>query len=134
MNNTEIVKNAYECFGSGNIQGLLELYSDDISWITPKIDNAVYSGARQGKAALAEFFELLGKSEEFTEFEPKEFVAEGDKVITLGKFTTNVKATGKSYSSEWVHVTTLKDGKITAFKEFFDTAEANRAHQFHAAA
>ena len=47
MNNTEIVKNAYECFGSGNIQGLLELYSDDVSWITPKIDNAVYSGARQ---------------------------------------------------------------------------------------
>jgi ketosteroid isomerase-like protein len=134
MNNTEIVKKAYECFGSGDIQGLMELYSDDISWITPKVDNAAHSGARQGKDSVAEFFELLSKNEEFTEFEPTEFISEGDKVVVLGRFTTNVISTGNSYSTDWVHVTTVENGKITAFKEFFDTAEANRAHQFHAAA
>lgn len=134
MNNTEIVKKGYECFGSGDIEGLLELYSDDISWETPKVDNAVYSGARRGKEAVAEFFELLGQSEKFTEFEPTEFIAEGDKVVVLGKSEANVIASGKTFATDWVHVMTVKDGKVTGFREFFDTAAANQAHQLHAAA
>jgi len=134
MSNTEIVKKAYEFFGSGNIEGLLGLYADDIRWNTPKIDNAVYSGSREGKEALTEFFQLLGESEDFSEFVPSEFIAEGDKVVVLGKLTATVKATGKTYSTEWAHITTLSDGKITGFQEFLDTAEANKAHQLHAAA
>ena len=134
MSNTEIVKKAYECFGKGDVVGLLELYSEDVSWTTPKVDNAVYSGARTGKADVAEFFQLLNESEEFSEFEPTEFIAEGDKVVVLGKFTATIKATGKTFSSEWVHVTTVMDGKITGFQEFFDTAAANEAHQLHAVA
>lgn len=134
MNNTEIAKKAYACFGSGDIEGLMELYSDDVLWDTPQVDNAAYSGARQGKEAVSEFFELLAKSETFTQFEPMEFIAEGDKVVVLGKSEANVIATGKTFSTEWVHITTITDGKITAFKEFFDTAAANHAHQLHAAA
>lgn len=134
MSNTEIVKKAYEFFGSGNIDGLLSLYADDIKWNTPKIDNAVYSGSREGKEALTEFFQLLGESEDFSEFTPIEFIAEGDKVVVLGKLTATVKATGKTYSTDWVHITTLRDGKIAGFQEFLDSAEANRAHQLHASA
>ncbi|MDI1241769.1 MAG: nuclear transport factor 2 family protein [bacterium] len=134
MNNTEIVKKAYECFGKGDIEGLMELYSDDVSWEIPKIDNAAYSGARRGKEAVSEFFELLAKSETFTQFEPVEFIAEGDKVVVLGKSEANITATGKSFSTEWVHISTVMDGKITGFKEFFDTAAANQAHQLHAVA
>lgn len=134
MSNTDIVRKAYEYFGTGDIKSLLGLYSDDILWNTPKIDNASFSGARQGREALAEFFEQLGQTEEFSSFEPKEFITEGDKVVVLGEFTATVRETGKSYSAEWVHVTTLSDGKIVAFKEYFDATEANRAHQLHAVA
>jgi len=131
MTNTEIVQKAYECFGTGDIPGLLELYSDDISWTTPVVDNVVYSGARQGKEALAEFFQLLGETEEFSRFAPTEFIAEGDRVVVLGDFTCTVKATGKTYSTDWVHISTVKDGKITTFLEFFDTAKANEANRLH---
>jgi uncharacterized protein len=134
MSNAEIAKKAYEYFGSGDISSLLNLYSQDIKWTTPKIENAVFSGSRQGKDALVEFFEQLGEAEEFSRFEPKEFIAQGDKVVVLGEFTATVKATGNTYSAEWVHVTTFKDGKITEFQEYFDTGEANRAHLLHAAA
>ena len=134
MNNTEIVKKGYECFGSGDIEGLLESYSDDISWETPKVDNAAYSGARRGKEAVLEFFGMLAESETFTRFEPTEFIAEGDKVVVLGTFEVTVKATGKSFATDWVHVMTVQDGKVTAFREYFDTAAANQAHQLHAAA
>ena len=134
MNNTEIVKKGYECFGSGDIEGLLALYSDDISWDTPKVDNAAYSGARKGKDAVAEFFELLAGSNSFTKFEPTEFIAEGDKVVVLGNFEATVTATNKTFATDWVHVMTVQDGKVTAFREYFDTAAANQAHQLHAVA
>lgn len=134
MTNTEIAKKAYEYFGSGDIAGLVSLFSDDIKWTTPKIENAVYSGSRQGKDALFEFFEKLAEDEEFSQFEPKEFIAGDDKVVVLGEFTATVKTTGNTYSAEWVHVNTFKDGKITEFQEFFDTADANKAHLLHAAA
>jgi ketosteroid isomerase-like protein len=134
MNNTDIVKKGYECFGSGDIEGLLALYSDDISWETPRVDNAAYSGARRGKEAVHEFFGMLAESETFTQFEPTEFIAEGNKVVVLGSFEVTVTATGKSYSSDWVHVMTVEDGVVTAFREYFDTAAANQAHQLHAVA
>ena len=134
MNNTEIVKKAYGCFGSGDMEGLLECFSDDISWETPKVDNAAYSGARRGKEAVGEFFGLLTESETFAEFKPTEFIAEGDKVVVVGRSEANVIATGKTFSTEWVHVMTVQDGKVTGFKEFFDTAAANQAHQLHVVA
>ena len=134
MSNTEIARKCYEYFGRGDITSLLNLYSDDIRWTTPKIENAVFSGSRQGKDALVEFFEQLDKAEEFSRFEPKEFIAQGDKVVVLGEFTATVKDTGNTYSADWVHVTTFKEGKIIEFHEFFDTADANQAHLLHATA
>ncbi len=131
MTNKEIVQKAYECFGTGDIPGLLELYSDDVTWTTPVVDNVSYSGARQGKEAVAEFFQLLGETDEFSHFAPTEFIAEGDRVVVLGDFTVTIKATGKTYSTDWVHICTVKDGKITSFLEFFDTAAANEANRLH---
>jgi ketosteroid isomerase-like protein len=113
---------------------LLALYSDDILWETPKVDNAAYSGARKGKDVVVEFFELLSGSNTFTKFEPTEFIAEGDKVVVLGNFEATVKATNKTFATDWVHVMTVQDGKVTAFREYFDTAAANQAHQLHAVA
>ena len=134
MTNTEIVKKGYECFGRGDIEGLLALYSEDISWETPKVDNAAYSGARKGKDAVAEFFELLSGSNTFTKFESTEFIAEADKVVVLGNFEATVRDTGKSFATDWVHVMTVEGGKVTGFREYFDTAAANQAHQLHAVA
>jgi ketosteroid isomerase-like protein len=33
-----------------------------------------------------------------------------------------IKATKKSFESEWVHIFTIKDGLVTRWQEFFDTA------------
>ena len=134
MNNTEIVQKGYECFGTGDIEGLLALFSEDIAWSVPEIENAPFAGDRQGTAAVGEFFTQLDEAEEITRFEPLEFIAEGDKVIVLGESAATVRSTGKSYETDWVHVFHLHDGKVTEFKEFFDNAAATRAFQKSAAA
>jgi ketosteroid isomerase-like protein len=78
---------------------------------------------------VAEFFKQLAEAEDFSHFAPNEFIAEGDRVIALGSSTATIKETGKTFKTDWVHVFTVKNGKITNFTEFFDNAAANRAYQ-----
>jgi len=134
MNNTEIVQSGYECFGNGDIEGLLKLFSDDITWTVPEIENAPFAGRRTGTASIAEFFTQLAEAEDITRFEPLEFISEGDKVVVLGESEATVRSTGKTYQTDWVHVFHLQNGKVAEFTEFFDNAAATRAFQKSAAA
>jgi uncharacterized protein len=132
--NTQIVREVYEKFGSGDIEGLLRLFHDEIEWAPPQVENAPWAGPRRGRDSVREFFSILGENEEFSDFTPTEFIAQGDKVVVLGRAAAKVVPTGRNYSSEWVHIFTLKDGKITTFKEFMDTHAATLAYQQAAAA
>ncbi len=128
-NNIQIVQDAYGKFTSGDIPGLLNLLADDIHWQTPEIENAPFAGTRRGLDEVGEFFALLDESEETTLFKPTEFIAQGDRVVALGKYGATVKETGRSYETNWVQVFTVKDGKIQSFVEFYDNALATRAFQ-----
>ena len=127
--NTQTLRECYEKFGSGDIPGLLALFAEDIDWTIPEVENAPYSGTRHGRESVAEFFKLLADTEDITHFEPREYIAQGDRVVVLGRSTSTVRETGRHYSTEWVHVCTVKDGKLTNFLEFFDSAAATRAFQ-----
>lgn len=129
VTNTEIIQKGYENFGSGNIPGLLELFAENIGWEVPEIENAPFSGSREGIEAVGKFFEQLVEAEDITRFEPLEFIAQNDKVVVLGESAATVKATGRSYETDWVHVFTVHDGKIINFHEFFDNAAATKAFQ-----
>lgn len=127
--NIQIVQDAYNKFSTGDIPGLLNLLSDDVHWQTPEIENAPFGGVKKGHAGAGEFFAQLDESETVNKFEPKEFIAQGDRVVALGTYGATVKETGRSYETDWVHVFTVKDGKVTSFTEYFDNALASRAFQ-----
>ena len=128
-NNVQIVQDCYNKFGEGDIAGILAKCTDNVDWIMPEIENASFGGQRRGRDAVSEFFSRMDAEEEVLTFEPKEFIAQGDRVVALGKYAAQVRATGNTYESDWVHVFTVKDGKIASFQEFFDNAAATRAFQ-----
>ena len=132
--NTDIVRNAYERFATGDIDGLLSLFHDDIDWTVPEIENTTFGGSRHGLDAVKEFFTQLQEDEEISEFEPREYIAQGNRVVVLGHSTATARSTGRTYSTDWVHVLGLSEGKITTFQEFFDNALATKAFQKGAAA
>ena len=127
--NTEAVRHCYEKFSSGDILGLIEYLAEDIAFTVPEVENSPYGGIWYGREEVRKFFELLEEVEEITDYEAREFIAKGDRVFVLGRSTATVRATGRHYSTEWVHVHTLKDNLITSSVEFFDTAAALRAFQ-----
>ena len=87
--NTAVIQEAYAAFGRGDIQTLLSTLADDIVWmgVYGAGSHVPTAGERRGKAAVAEFFKQVAENVNFSRFEPKEFIATGDKVVALGYYT-----------------------------------------------
>jgi uncharacterized protein len=133
--NTKVVQDAYAAFGRGDIQALLGCFADDIVWmgVYGAAAHVPTAGERRGKAAVAEFFNQVAANIKFSRFEPKEFIATGDKVVALGHYTaTTPMKTG--FDSDFAMVFTLHNGKVTRFQEFCDVSAINAAFAAAAAA
>ncbi|MGH9680800.1 MAG: nuclear transport factor 2 family protein, partial [Candidatus Acidiferrales bacterium] len=81
--NVQIVKNGYAAFSRGDIPGLLELMAEDVEWQSPGAGLPL-AGTYRGRAGVAEFFRKLSLDADILEFVPREFVAEGDRVLVVG--------------------------------------------------
>jgi ketosteroid isomerase-like protein len=126
--NTKIVQDCYAAFGRGDVQNIINALDESIVWkgvygAGPQVPT---SGERRGKAAVGEFFKQVGASLTFSAFEPKEFIATGDKVVALGHYTATTPVK-KRFDSDFAMVFTLRNGKITHFQEFCDSAALNAA-------
>ncbi|HYE14510.1 MAG TPA: nuclear transport factor 2 family protein [Pyrinomonadaceae bacterium] len=128
QDNVGVVSRAYENFKKGDIESLMGQMSEDVDWRLPSIEKVPFSGARRGRASVGEFFSSLAGAQEVRSFEPREFIAQGDKVVALGSYEWGVKTTGRGYGGEWAHVFTVRDGKIVGFHEYMDTAAAAKAY------
>ena len=127
--NVAIVQQAYNNFKTGNIQGLLDLLSKDVTWQLPEVKGVPLAGKRTGSDEVGNFFATVARDQEVLEFEPLESVAQGDKVVSLGHYKWRVKETGREFESDFVHVFTIRGGKIVAFREHFDSAVVAAAYQ-----
>jgi len=121
--NVDVVKDAYLAFSEGNFDVLLECLSEDVKWfaIGPP-DLIPTAGTRYGPEQVEQYFSLLEANGDLRKLRPVEFIAQDDKVVAIGDMQADVKATGRSIRSPWVHVFTLHHGKITQFRSFYDTA------------
>jgi ketosteroid isomerase-like protein len=127
--NTKVVQDAYAAFGKGDIETLLGFLDEAIVWqpIVGAGSHVPQAGDRRGKASVGEFFKIVSESVDFLRFEPKEFVAQGDKVVALGHYTGKAP-TGRSFDSDFVMVFTVRNGKVVQFQEFSDSAAINAAY------
>ena len=120
--NLDVVQQTYAAVGRGDIPALLELLSDDVEWTLQGPSAIPWAGTHPGREGVGGFFSLLGENLEFEQFEPREFVWQGDTVVVLGYERSLVKPTGRTFEQEWAHVYTLRDGKIAKARFIEDTA------------
>jgi ketosteroid isomerase-like protein len=127
--NIKTVQDAFAAFTRGDIAALLDLVSDDVVWhgVYGGPADVPQAGERHGRAAVAEFFELVAQNTEFWKFEPREFVAANDKVVALGHYAGKVTTTGRAFDSGFAMVSALKNGRIATFQEFTNSAAVNAA-------
>ena len=127
--NTQLVHQAYQHFKNADIQSVLGLLSEDVEWTLFEIEGVPFSGTRRGSERVGEFFSEVFDTEEVLHFEPREFVAQGDKVVALGHYAWRVKSTGREYETDFVHVFSVRDGKVARYQEFMDTAVVGGAYR-----
>jgi uncharacterized protein len=129
LENTGLVQQAYDYFLSGDIPAVLELLSEDVEWVVPEVGGVPGRGNWHGREQVGQFFQTLDDTQGARQFEPREFVAQDGKVVALGHYVWHVRSTGREWESDFVHVFSVHDGKITRFQEYTDTAAL--AEAFH---
>ena len=128
--NVQVVKDAFAAFLRGDVNSILALVDDSVEWHAVKGAEGVapHAGLRRGRAAVAQFFQQVASTIEFTKFEPREFIAQGDQVAVVGDYTGKLKANGGTLTSDWVMVFTVRDGRVVHFREWTDSAQLVRAY------
>jgi uncharacterized protein len=117
-----VVKQTYAAFGRGDIPAILNLIADQVDWQEVCPPSLPYSGLRRTRAEVGKFFSDIAQVEEVKAFEPREFIVAGENVTVLGYTEGYARDTKQEYRSQWAHVFTVQNGKITRWRGFFDTA------------
>jgi len=125
--NVELVQEMYSAFARRDIEALLSVISPDVEWGEPENPYNPAGGTRHGHSGFIEWVQIGSQSEEVLDLEPKRFLTDLDSVAVVGHTRCLAKATGKTYQTDFVHLITFKDGKVTRFQEFFDTYAAGEA-------
>jgi uncharacterized protein len=123
--NVQTVKDFFAAIGRGDREALLALVAEDIEWIIPGEDWPL-AGTHRGHAGLADLLQTASKSIE-TSTEPREFVAQGDRVLVVGFAKGKIKATNKTFEDHFVFAITVRGGKLTNIREYIDTQALARA-------
>ena len=122
QDNRRVVQSIYEAFGRGDAAGVLAACAQDVRWGFPPSEVVPYFGERRGHDGVIDFLTLIGGAVEFEEFEVREIIPKGDRVVALGRERGRVRATGKTFENEWAMLYTLRDGKVAELRSYEDTA------------
>lgn len=121
--NTHLIQQLYAAFGRGDVPVILAAFADQFEFHhhgPPEV--LPWARSRHTKDEVAEFFKVLGETLDVLAFEPRAYVAQGDKVVALGYFRARAKATGREFDEHWAMEWTLRDGKVVGYRAYDDTA------------
>lgn len=119
---TAVVQEIYAAFGRRDVPGILNLVAEDVDWEFVGSPGLAYAGNRRDRDGVGEFFAAVGTLDDIQAFEPREWLEAGPHVTVLGWEKSTTRDTGKDFETEWVHVFTVKDGKVSRWRGLFNTA------------
>lgn len=120
--NRQTVNKIYDACGNGDINTVLEQFTDDGTWTYVMPDGSVpFAGTFKGKQQIGEWFRLFGSQVQTTNFQINRLLVDGDDlVVVLGHEDGTIEETGNLYNTDWLHLFYLKDGKVIKFVEYVD--------------
>ena len=125
MSNVKTMQELYAAFGRGEIERVLAGMDPSIEW--REAENNPYQPSGEPwigpDAIVSNLFVKLGADWDGFTVNPKEFHEAGDTVVVEGRYTGTHKATGKHLDAQMTHVWRLRDGKVTGFQQYVDTAQ-----------
>ena len=116
--NADVINQAYDAFGTGDIPGLLELVDDSVDWTSPA--TLPHGGHFSGKAGVLEFFQGIGGTWESLTIDVEGVAEAEDNLVLAVVRGSGELRNGGSRSYGAAHAFTVSNGKITRFREYLD--------------
>ena len=113
--NAALIRNGYDAFASGDVQGALAAFAQDILWHIPGRGplSRDYRGPAEVLGFFSHFMELSGGT---FRIQVDDVLAKGERVVVL--CTESAQRGGRSWSSPQVHVWTVRNGRATVFWQY----------------
>lgn len=125
--NVQVVRDLFAAYKRGDIDAILNGLTEDVTWEMPGPPHVPAAGRRFGPGQVEDFFGTLRTTIDRLVVEPREFIAQGDKVAVIGHSAGRAKSTGREYVTDFVMVFTMRGGKVAEFREYLDTAALGAA-------
>ncbi len=120
--NKQVIRRVYDAYRRGDIDGVLDNLTEDFEWNAP--GGAPFSGIRHGRDQMRAFFEDLRRWVRVDEMDVDDLIADGDKVVAVGRQRATVLETGQHYETPWAHIFTGRGGKLASGLALADTHAA----------
>jgi len=107
----------FTAFRTGDMDRFVATVTDDTEWIyhgTQIIPKGVFAG----KDGVRTFFRNIHDRTEILDFEPQQYIIEGNVVVVLGREHQRVKRSGRELKQQWVQVYTIAGNLIARMEEF----------------
>jgi ketosteroid isomerase-like protein len=115
---TQVVEQAYDAFGRGDIPAILELLDDGVEWTAPA--TLPQGGSYKGREEVGSFFAAVGSAFERLEVEPEGMGEVGDELVVAVVRLNGTRRGGGPAGWGAVHAFSVRDGRITRFREYTD--------------
>ncbi|MEQ8433370.1 MAG: nuclear transport factor 2 family protein [Oceanicaulis sp.] len=125
---TEVVSGIYEAFAAGDPEAFAAALHPEIIWNEAEGNTYADGNPYEGPQAVMEgvIGRVVTEWDGFTAT-PEEMIAQGDRVVVLGRYTGAYAATGKPINAQMVHVWTVQDGQAIRFQQYVDTLQLSEA-------
>lgn len=123
----DTVKLVYAAFVRRDMAAILAVLSPNVVWSEPDNPHNPAAGTRHGHDGFLEWARIGREAEDILMLEPERFLTGNEAVAVVGRMRCRAKATGKTYTSDFVHLIAFENGAIASFQEFFDTYAAAEA-------
>jgi len=130
--NVALVRRIYSAFSAGDIQTILDNVSGNATWVNYGPETVPYAGDFSGR--IPEFFQAIGQSVTDGKVVPEKFIAQGEYVVAIARYSASVRETGEQIDTPIAHVFTVSGGKVTSWTGFSDSAAVAAAHTVREAA
>ena len=111
----DVVRRAHEAFATGDIDAVMALCADEITFHIP--GSSPLSGEWAGRERVLEFFATAGELSQGTmALSPDEILADGERVVVLTR--VHAQRNGRSETFTNAHVMRVVDGQITELREY----------------
>jgi uncharacterized protein len=127
MSNVDTLRQGYEAFGRGDLDAVMELYTEDAQWENPNAQQLPNPGVVRGRDAIRQSFVDFAQLWDQVDVSPDEFIEDGDAVVVLGHIDAKARETGRDVKLPFVHVFRFSDGKASEVQALTDTALAAEA-------